>query len=150
MGKVLSVGGFLATVFQLLFYSKPTGLDPQEFADWETDVDGNTWGYRNHEHTYRSTPRGMKIICTDGTELQMGDEVGWQSAYAGTPICTWAAQRNVSWFSVRTPAGSSLWGWRYADTDEEFAVSFRDDESMYNAISRSSEEDAYRFLQTQG
>jgi hypothetical protein len=157
VGKVAKIGGFILTVVAIMLDSAETALDPPEFHPSKKDKDGNLWFVRNVKKEGvlfpEYTPRGIKIVCTDKTVIEMGDEMGWQSAYPSrpTPINVIVPRKKVNWQMVRTPEGSSMWWWRDTTSGQEHILTFRDDQAMSNALKRyGTDEKGHYFKTTRG
>jgi hypothetical protein len=156
VGKVAKIGGFVFTVIAILLDATETGLDPQEWAQWVKDKDGNQWGYRHIQKTGsiwspEYVPHGICVRCTDGTIIEFGDdESGGEASYeTRTPIFTYASDKRIRWHVIRTPEGSLMWWWQDLATQEEFAVAYDSEQTMRASLARKQEETAYRFVQTQ-
>jgi hypothetical protein len=156
VGKIAKIGGFVVTIVAILLDATETGRDPQEWAQWQKDKDGNLWGYR---HIIKAgsiwfpeyVPHGVCVRCTDGTIVEFGDdESGWEANYDHqTPIFTYASSKRIRWHMIRTPEGSLMWWWQDLATQEEFAVAYESVETMRASLALKQAEDAYRFAQTQ-
>jgi hypothetical protein len=155
VGKVLGVLGFVTTVLSILLDATETGLDPQEFGNGVKDGDGNLWAYRHIVKTGSAfsperVPHGARIICTDGTILEFGDdEFGAESNYGATPITTYAFKTRVRWHMARTPEGSTMWWWQDLATLDEFSIAYDSDETMRAALALHQDESSFRFIPTQ-
>jgi hypothetical protein len=154
VGRVAKIAGFVGIIVAIVLDSSETALDPQEFGpNRKKDKDGNLWLYRNIEKkgTFfpEYIPHGIRIVCTDGTLLEFGDERGAASSYKRTPITVFARYIKVKWQMVRTPEGSSMWWWQENSTKNEHILTFEDDAAMMNALTRYDKEHGHRFPRTQ-
>jgi hypothetical protein len=143
LGKIVAGVFYVLGIVAIVLTPSEIGLDPQEWKEEKKDKDGNKWKFR---HFHNDEPCGIRIECTDGTIVEMGEERVNESSYGQTVLNTFAeSSMMVKWISIFTPEGSRMWWWQVLDSQVEHVVIYRDKKSEDNALKRINEERSYRF-----